>query len=338
MTTTQPAIDAYAHVGQPRFGSADEAVETLERWGIRQAVLVLGPGVPDLEALHRADALAGDRVRFMGIPFGQTLEQRVELAEAQLSLGISGMRLMPFELEPNGRILDSLGERGLWLFAINPFQDPQTTRRLLDWLDRFEAGRVCAPHFLRAQRLGEGAEDAGLLRTLLEHPRFYAILSRHGGASGRPYPHEDLRPWVEDVVQTMGWGKLLWGSEHPVLYWRNEQIGQAMSWLDDLGFVLNDADRRRFLHDNARRLFFDAPPPPRRQVDAPVWVAEQFVRQTPVPLLPHTPIHLPMDRFAPVLSDFLRQCRHNPNRRLAEYLAEQLGSLTERLERRSQTP
>ena len=44
-------IDAYMHVGEPRFGSAAEALATCDTWGIHEAVLVLGPGVPDIPAL-----------------------------------------------------------------------------------------------------------------------------------------------------------------------------------------------------------------------------------------------------------------------------------------------
>ena len=36
-------IDAYMHLGKPRFGSAAEALATCDKWGIQKAVLVLGP-------------------------------------------------------------------------------------------------------------------------------------------------------------------------------------------------------------------------------------------------------------------------------------------------------
>jgi len=35
-------IDAYMHVGEPRFGSAAEALDTCDRWGIRTIGILYG--------------------------------------------------------------------------------------------------------------------------------------------------------------------------------------------------------------------------------------------------------------------------------------------------------
>ncbi len=332
MSETEPGtagrtfIDAYAHVGVPRFGSAEEAVAVMDRWNTEKAVLVLGPGVPDLPALAEARELAGDRIRCMGIPFGKTEGQRSALAEVQIRMGISGMRFMPFELEPNPEILAKLGERGLWLFAINPHESAETTRLLLDWLEDYPEGAIAAPHFLCPCPLGEAADDPGLLRELLEHPRFCAIPSRHGGVgSARPYPHDDLRPWVEGLVATMGWEKLMWGSEYPVLYWRNEQIDEARRWVDELGLGLTEEQRAGFFHGNARRLLFSEPAPAAADVSLPAWVEEQFDRHRTVPLFPRTTLNVPMRAYRKLLSGYLQAGAANPTLRFAEYVANRLG-------------
>jgi hypothetical protein len=95
-------IDAYAHVGEPRFGSAREVVAILRYYGFEKMVLVLGPGIPDIAALVEARRIGGDDVRVMGIPFGETEEQRLELAEVQLRAGISGMRRRHLEKQTGG--------------------------------------------------------------------------------------------------------------------------------------------------------------------------------------------------------------------------------------------
>ena len=56
-------IDAYCHVGMPRFGTTDEALDLAGVYGIERSVFVLGPRVPDFETLFDAMSRFGDRVR-----------------------------------------------------------------------------------------------------------------------------------------------------------------------------------------------------------------------------------------------------------------------------------
>ncbi|MFO8008412.1 MAG: amidohydrolase family protein [Candidatus Brocadiia bacterium] len=300
-------IDAYAHAGQPRFGSGEEAIGVFDRWGIEKGVLALGPGIPDLAALGRARDLAGERVRLIGIPFGETGDQRQKLAYVQLAMGIEGLRLMPFEVEPNAAILDRLGEAGLWLFAINIYDSVPVTEYMLDWLERHGEGRIAAPHFLKPCTIEEGAESPARFRELLAHPRFHAILSRHGGVgSRRPYPHEDLRPWVQEVAEIMTWDRLMWGSEFPVLYWRNEQVDEARRWILELGVELPEEDKDKFFYANAQRLFFAEPAPPAEAAEVPDWVEQQFNRDADVTLFRPRGLDVPMPQYARLLSAYLR--------------------------------
>jgi hypothetical protein len=313
-------LDAYAHVGEPRFGSAPDALAMLRAHGAREAVLVLGPGIPDLAALARAATLWGESVRLMGIPFGATEEQRIELAQAQIALGISGMRLMPFEVGPNAPVLRMLGERGLWLYAINPYEDETVTRLLLEWLTDFPEGRVASPHFLRPGGIDDVSASVPLMRRLTDHPRFHAILSRQGGVgSTQAYPHQDLRPWVTDCVGRLGWDRMLWGSEYPVLYWRNEEYRECATWVDALGITVSRQQREAFLHDNAERLLFSSPAPRTGPLAIPEWVQAQYNRAATVPLFPPNPMQIPMESYAPVLAGFVRKRLQGDTRRFADY-------------------
>ncbi|MGD2174582.1 MAG: amidohydrolase family protein [Candidatus Brocadiaceae bacterium] len=324
-------IDAYAHVGVPRFGTAEEVVGVFDRNGIEKGILVLGPGIPDLAALQRAREVAGERIRCMGIPFGATEEQRNALADVQLRIGISGMRFMPDEIRANAAALQKLGERGLWLFAINPHRDGKVTRILLDWLDRFPDGRIASPHFLTPQPVGRAAEDPRLLRDLLSHERFHAIFSRHGGVgSVEPYPHRDLLPWVEEVVEIVTWDRIMWGSEYPVLFWRNESVQEAQHWIDGIGICPDDGARARFLHANAQRLFFEDGAPPAEPVRIPAWVGEQFNRTGTVPLMPRTTLHVPMTTYRKLLSGYLQAQEREPPLRFCDYLVNRLSEATHR--------
>ncbi|MBN1582109.1 MAG: hypothetical protein JXA89_15505 [Anaerolineae bacterium] len=94
---TTGVVDAYMHVGQPRFGSAGEALMVCDRWGIHKTVLVFGPGIPDIAALARAHRAHPDVVRTMGVPYGDTPERRLVCGEACFETGAIGLHLQQDE-------------------------------------------------------------------------------------------------------------------------------------------------------------------------------------------------------------------------------------------------
>lgn len=319
-------IDAYAHVGNPRYGCLASAKRCFGRLGVSQANLVLGPGMPDMQSLMQARESMGDNVRLIGIPFGETEQQRMELMQLQIRMGISGLRLMPFEIGPNVAVINRAGEEGMWLFAINPYDSMTMTRFLLDWLERYSAARVAAPHFLIPQTIDQRAEEPELFRELIRHPRFNAILSRHGGvASSKPYPHADLRPWVEEIAELMSWKRLMWGSEFPIFYQRNEQPEAVRDWLVNLGISLSEEDKADFYHANAQRLFFDRPIPAAAPVSIPSWVEEQTDRSAQVYLFPNNRMYLPMEDYDALLSDYQLTAGLEPLLDFSSYLTRKLS-------------
>lgn len=56
----------------------------------------------------------------------------------------------------------------------------------------------------------------------------------------------------------------MWGSEAPVIYWRDESIAEAMTWSDQLR-----PDRDEFFGGNAQRLLFDRTLPPLGKLELP---------------------------------------------------------------------
>jgi len=250
------------HAGGPRFGSGKQAVQEMDWLDIEKANIVLPPSMPDFQALEEARKNKGENVRVFGVPAGEDAAQRYEIIEWQVQFGIAGIRLMPHEVKANRKGIDLLGEAGRCLFFINPFQETSWIRFSLEWLKKYPNATIAAPHFLCKGSPKETVNDLGLFRELLSHPRFYVIFSRHGGASSEEYPHQDLRPWVEYVVEKAGWEKLMWGSEFPVLYWRDEQVKDAQSWLDELlADKVSSEMRDAYLQGNAQRIFFEKPAP-----------------------------------------------------------------------------
>lgn len=325
-TWTGELVDAYCHIGDPKYGTLSDVDQFLNRLSIKQAVLALGPGIPDLPSLIRSRETYGDRVRYMGIPFGETEAQRRELGELQLKIGISGMRLMPSELEQNRSLIDQLGEAGLCLYAINPFGSSAAIHFLLDWLERYPSGTVASPHFLRARPMAAQVEDVGLFKSLLQHPRYYAIFSRQGGTgTTEPYPHRDLLPWVEEIAELVTWRRILWGSEFPIIYQRNEQPEEARDWLLDLGIRLTHQEQADFYANNTQRLLFEAPPPAMEAIEIPQWVSEQIDHSSTVYLFPTDQIYIPMQTHGILLSRYLEKSRRDPELNYADFIASALS-------------
>lgn len=310
--------DAYCHVGMPRFGAPEEALEVFDRWNIHKGVFVLGPQVPDYAALFAAIRSYPDRIRGIGLPFGSTAAKRREMTEIQIRAGVSGLRMDPTESLENPEILTVLGEHGLWVYAVSLPHQPDLARIYLDWLERYPESKIAAPHFLDVHPCNL-AGDEGVFRELLTHHRFYAIFSRHGHMGSREsYPHPDFLPWVEQVGAYYTWDRILWGSEFPVHYWRNEQTNSCQDWIEAVGISLTGQEKRKFWYENTERLFFTSNPPAVEPITIPAGVEEEVQRNRTVPLFPFTTLDVPMDVYAGLRKDL----------RFAEYIIEKLQGET----------
>jgi hypothetical protein len=317
-------VDSYCHIGLPRFSSAEDVIATFDLFGIDRGVVVLGPQVPDYTSLSEALERFPSRVRAIGIPFGKTEEQVRQGVGLQIQAGISGLRVEPGELEHNPWLLEVLGQNELWLYAINWIDHPDLFVPLLRWLDQYPGARLAAPHFLQPRPF----PSHPAARQILAHPHFYAIFSRHGGMGARqPYPHPDLRPWVEEVAGLAGWEHILWGSEYPVFYWRGETLPACRGWLASLLPELSKEVQAAYLGKTAGALFFNSPPPPREVVQFPAWVQEQFNLDRSVSLFQNTSLHLPMSRYAGLHRRFIAAQKDNPVLTLDEFVTTLLSEL-----------
>lgn len=327
-------IDAYAHIGYPRFGTPEELLAVWRQWDVAKGCIALPPGMPDFAGLGRAREALGENVRLFGIPYGADEAARRDLAEIQVRFGISGMRLMPNEMLDNPQVLAVLGEAGLCLMAINVYGSAELTRTMIDWLENYPRGTIAAPHFLRTSSIDgdactPGVADPGAFRDLLRHPRMHAIFSRHGGASAQPDPHRDLRAWVDDVLPLLTWERVMWGSEIPVIYHRDEQVDGARDWLARLDVSMSEAERSAYLGGNAERLFFSRPSPTAQDVSFPGWVDEGlrgFIdANDPVPVIRSGPLDLPLDLHGKLMSAYLEAQAANGGLRFQQWLVGELG-------------
>ncbi|SFK99495.1 Predicted metal-dependent hydrolase, TIM-barrel fold [Paenibacillus sp. 1_12] len=324
-------IDAYMHIGTPRFGSVRNIFHTLDTYRISRAVVVLGPLVPDLESLFQAMRERPDRIRGVGIPFGADAEQRLELTRTQVEAGVIGMRLSYEECLATPGIMELLGDQGRCIYALNPVGSSEAAEFYLAWLSRYPDSFIAAPHFLNTSFSWRERNklDSSCLE-LLQHPRFYAILSRQGGnGTTEPYPHPDYLTWVEFVIAHCGWDRIVWGSEFPVYLWRNETYSQCASWLSDLLPGTVYPRLQAFWSGNAQRLLFETPAPPTGNVAIPEWLQSQFagIRNRTVPLIQNTTLDLPGDLYYRLLERYLESEDFAAERPFNEFFKSLLGAL-----------
>lgn len=271
-------IDAYLHIGLPRFQSIANAVSVMDRFDIEKALICPFETCPDLAAVHAGMLAAPERFLAVGIPVGASDDAVADAIRAQFAAGFAGLRLSGEDVRNRPWILDLIGEAGGFALVCTNNALAAEAGRLLAYLHRYDSALVIGGHFA-------GPTDPTVLSSdprvaeLFAHERFAVVFSRHG-----LFPTAVLDPWVSAVIGAVGWDRICWGSEAPVLYWRDETMADALRWVDGLG--PSESERERFFFGNAERLLFDRPraePAPLRLPFDPFTVVERW----PAAMWPH---------------------------------------------------
>jgi hypothetical protein len=213
-------------------------------------VLCAFDACPDLAGVHAALQAWPEQFRGLGVPLGTGRTDMQVAVDAQLDAGFSGLRLTDADVLERPWLLQTLARRGRIALVCGRPSAPGTASALLAHLERNADAIVVGGHF-------GGADDPRMLDSgpaaeLFSHPRFSVVFSRHGG-----YPAGIVESWAAAVVAKTGWRRIMWGSEAPVLFWRNETIGSAIDWVDRLSPTA--AERADFFAGNTQRLYFDSP-------------------------------------------------------------------------------
>jgi hypothetical protein len=251
MSENDLIIDAYAHVGLPRFQSVEDYQGVMLRANIGRAVLCSFDSSPDFSAIHMALTLWPERFRGLGVPLGSDRAEVEDAARAQLVAGFSGLRLTDADVIERGWLLDVLAEHRGIAVVCGQVSAAGCATAILAGLERNQDLIVIGGHFA-------GVDDPGVLQdgpaaALFAHPRFFVVFSRHGG-----FPAPTVTAWAEAVVAHIGWNRILWGSEAPVLFWRNETTVEAMAWVNRLSPT--NEERAAFFGGTAAGLYFGAKP------------------------------------------------------------------------------
>jgi predicted TIM-barrel fold metal-dependent hydrolase len=240
-------IDAYAHVGPPRFPHIDDYRIVMAEAGIGRALLCSFDSSPDFVHLHAVLARWPTQFRVIGVPLGNDRAEVQAGVEAQLAAGFSGLRLTETDVMERPWLLERLGQAGAVTLVSGKLSAPAPASALLGYLERYPDAVLVGCHFAGG---GEPAAlQSGAAAALFSHPNFLVNFSRHGA-----FDPAKLEAWARAVIDRVGWQRVLWGSETPILFWRNETMASALRWCDRL--APTDAERRAFFSGNAERLYF----------------------------------------------------------------------------------
>lgn len=85
-------------------------------------------------------------------------------------------------------------------------------------------------------------------------PNVAAKISGVVAYAGKDWTVEDLRPFVEHVIESFGWDRVVWGSDHPVCTLTADLTRWVNATRELIGGASED-EQARLLHRNAERIY-----------------------------------------------------------------------------------
>jgi predicted TIM-barrel fold metal-dependent hydrolase len=72
--------------------------------------------------------------------------------------------------------------------------------------------------------------------------------------SGADWSVDTIRPYVEHIIESFGWDRVVWGSDHPVV----TLTGSLTRWVEATHEIIKGAseeEKAKLLHANADRIY-----------------------------------------------------------------------------------
>jgi hypothetical protein len=247
-------VDSYVHLGLPRFQSIEDELAVMERYSIDKAIVCPFESCPDLEMVHRAFSANPERFRGAGLPLGADRKEMTAGLNAQFAAGFGGIRLSGGDVAERPWLLDVIGENNGFALVCGSDGLADGAEALLGYLDKYDDALVVGGHFAGPTSTSVFSTN-GAVADLFSNDKFAVVMSRQGH-----FPEPLISDWADALIERVGWSRLLWGSEAPVLYWRDDSVGNALSWFEK--YDLDDATSSALFGGNADRLVFDRPVAP----------------------------------------------------------------------------
>lgn len=244
------SVDAYAHIGLPRFITVEQFVKVMDRHGVQRAIVAAADTCPDLHEVSRAIVEYPERFRAVGVPLGSTFDEIAISLRNQARSGFIGIRIFDRMIVEMPGLLKVMGELNLVPYVVGGPGLSPAARQLAAFLEGGADRLVVAPHFAGAASPAV-LEVPGPVRDLFDHPRLLVIFSRHGANDTQV-----IGDWARALIGRLGWSRILFGSEFPVCLWRNESYASTLEWVKTLEQPVDEA---LFYGGNALRSLWNWP-------------------------------------------------------------------------------
>lgn len=266
-------VDCHAHVFDPvRFpfhasgtyplapneiGDAVQYQAVLDSHGVRHGILINPLGGYGLDNSYMLSAIAASEGRLKGVAVVPT-----DIPEAQAMAlrraGVEGIRFSlhhpasPDLYDANGARILELAHSVGWKVLIHYTED--LLAPALPLL------RAC-PATLVIDHCGRPALERGLqqpgfqaLLELAQRPQTYIKLSGVFRFTREPWPHADVEPYVQALIEAFGTDRCIWGSDWPFTR-MDRRVDYGPLLLLTRRWIPDDSERRKILCTNPARLF-----------------------------------------------------------------------------------
>jgi len=248
-------VDAYAHCGLSKYEPIEKVRAVMAAAGVARAVLVQHLG--EFDNSYIGSVVEADPQHFAGVLLvDHRAANAVDTLEHGMASGhFQGIRLTAEAISQSPALLSTAANLGLVvvLYApdgIRPILQPLEKELQLAPFMRLVVTHLGNPTLEK----GDIAESAREVFRLAKFANVYLQLS--GMKMFCPFPHEALYPLIADALTHFTPGRILWGSNYPV-------VGSQADYLADLRLLL---DGRlpvppeaipKIAGENAQRLWFN---------------------------------------------------------------------------------
>ena len=109
----------------------------------------------------------------------------------------------------------------------------------------------CGAQYIDLAQPGDWREN---IKSLAQLPNLNAKISGLMAYAGPTWSVDQLRPYVEHIIDCFGWDRVVWGSDHPVV----TLGGSLTDWVTATRSIIqgaSESEQSRLLNVNARRIY-----------------------------------------------------------------------------------
>ncbi len=268
-----PAKYPFAHPYQPDAkppevdGSLETLVADMDAGGVTHAILVqtICHGWDNRYLVH---CVRANPRRFRGHGLIDPADPAVadKLAYWVGEQGLAGMRFSPIYYLGRDEWLTAEAHRKLWKKArdlgviFNFYIATEQLPKLAVMVEQFPEVPVIVDHLSQIKLTGPDPQaEMNKLLALARHKNVYVKVSELTSiAPAGKYPFADALPWVRQVYDAFGSGRLLWGTGYPGAaraYYKRPTLAEELALVREQIPFFNSADQRQILGENAARLW-----------------------------------------------------------------------------------